>query len=92
LNFISSFTPNLESSIRLLLEFFKILFGHVDLIQISELMFTLVHSYNMSLLDIENMIIWERDIYVTMLNSKLEKEKLKQEENKATQFRAGLYQ
>jgi hypothetical protein len=46
----------------------------------------------MSLLDIENMIIWERDIYVTMLNSKLEKEKLKQEENKATQFRAGLYQ
>jgi len=27
-----------------------------------------------------------------MLNSKLEKEKLKQEENKATQFRAGLYQ
>lgn len=54
-------------------------------------MFTLVNSYNMSLLDIENMIIWERDIYITMLNSKIEKEKLKREENKATEFKTGLY-
>ena len=39
--------------------------------------FTLVDSYNMSMSDIENMIIWERDIYITLLNNKIEKENQK---------------
>jgi hypothetical protein len=45
----------------------------------------------MAINDIENMIIWERDIYITMLNSKLEKEKLQKEENAAMQFKTGMY-
>jgi len=44
----------------------------------------------MSIADIENMIIWERDIYITMLNSKIEKDKMKEQENRAMQFKAGL--
>tara|TARA_Y100001972_G_C7470294_1_gene239527 strand:- start:224 stop:373 length:150 start_codon:yes stop_codon:yes gene_type:complete len=42
--------------------------------------FTLVDSYNMSMSDIENMIIWERDIYITLLNNKIEKENQKIQE------------
>ncbi len=26
------------------------------------------------MLDIENMLIWERDVYITLLNNKIEKE------------------
>lgn len=43
-------------------------------------MFTLIDSYNMSAHDIENMIVWERDIYITLLNSKREKEIMEQQE------------
>ena len=28
----------------------------------------------MNMSDLENMIIWERDIYITLLNNKIEKE------------------
>jgi len=45
----------------------------------------------MTINDIENMIIWERDIYITMLNSKLEKEKLEKEEKAAMKFKTGMY-
>ena len=34
----------------------------------------------MSMSDIENMIIWERDIYITLLNNKIEKENQKIQE------------
>ena len=44
----------------------------------------------MSISDIENMIIWERDIYITMLNSKIEKDKMKEEEKRVMEFKAGL--
>ena len=34
----------------------------------------------MSMSDIENMIIWERDIYITLLNNKIETENQKIQE------------
>jgi hypothetical protein len=43
-------------------------------------MFTLIDSYNMSMSDMENMIIWERDIYISLLNNKIEKENQKIQE------------
>jgi len=45
----------------------------------------------MSLSDIENMIIWERDIYITMLNGKIEKEKMAVEEKKTNMYMSGYY-
>ena len=39
--------------------------------------------YKYSLTEIKNMIPWERDIYVTLLQNHLEEEKLKQEQQNA---------
>lgn len=43
-------------------------------------MFTLVHQYKYTLTELENMMPWERDTYIGMVNSwvKEETEKLKQ--------------
>jgi len=43
-------------------------------------MFTLVHQYKYTLTELENMIPWERDTYIGMVNSwaKEESEKVKQ--------------
>lgn len=54
-------------------------------------MFTLIDSYNMSAQDIENMIIWERDIYITLLNSKIEKEKMEAQERTNLKQTAEFY-
>jgi hypothetical protein len=42
------------------------------------------HKY--SLTEIENMIPWERDIYVTLLKNHIEEEKMKQEHAKQSSF------
>jgi hypothetical protein len=44
-------------------------------------MFTLVHQYKYTLTELENMIPWERDMYIGMVNSwaKEEADKLKQQ-------------
>jgi len=43
-------------------------------------MFTLVHQYKYTLTELENMIPWERDTYIGMVNSwvREESEKIKQ--------------
>jgi hypothetical protein len=43
-------------------------------------MFTMTHQYKYTLTELENMIPWERDMYVGMVNTwvKEESEKLKQ--------------
>lgn len=43
-------------------------------------MFTLTHQYKYTLTELENMIPWERDMYIGMVNNwvKEETEKLKQ--------------
>jgi len=44
-------------------------------------MFTLVHQYKYTLTELENMIPWERDMYIGMVNTwaKEEADKLKQQ-------------
>jgi len=43
--------------------------------------FSLMQYHKYSLTEIENMIPWERDVYITMLKNHLEEEKLKQQQN-----------
>lgn len=55
----------------------------MDLMNFYELNFSLMQFHKYSLTEIENMIPWERDIYVTMLKNHIEEEKLKMEQQKA---------
>lgn len=50
-------------------------------------MFTLVHQYKYTLTELENMIPWERDMYIGMVNSwaKEEADKLKQQSAESQQ-------
>lgn len=50
-------------------------------------MFTLTHQYKYTLTELENMIPWERDMYIGMVNNwvKEETEKLKQKQVEAQQ-------
>jgi hypothetical protein len=50
-------------------------------------MFTLTHQYKYTLTELENMIPWERDLYVGMVNTwaKEESEKLKQQTDQQKQ-------
>jgi hypothetical protein len=43
--------------------------------------FALMQFHKYSLTEIENMIPWERDIYVELLKAHLEEEKVKQQQN-----------
>ena len=43
--------------------------------------FSLMQYHKYSLTEIENMIPWERDVYVQLLKSHLEEEKAKQQQN-----------
>jgi len=43
--------------------------------------FALMQYHKYSLTEIENMIPWERDIYVELLKAHLEEEKQKQQQN-----------
>tara|TARA_Y100000310_G_scaffold314867_1_gene364687 strand:+ start:1170 stop:1310 length:141 start_codon:yes stop_codon:yes gene_type:complete len=42
--------------------------------------FALMQQHNYSLTDIENMMPWEREIYVTLLQQWIEEQKQKQEQ------------
>lgn len=48
-----------------------------------ELNFSLMQYHKYSLTEIENMIPWERDVYVAMLENHLEEERLKQQQQNA---------
>jgi len=50
---------------------------HMSLMNYYELNFSLMQYHKYSLTEIENLIPWERDVYVTMLQNHLEEEKLK---------------
>lgn len=54
---------------------------HMDLENYYQLNFSLMQYHKYSLTEIENMIPWERDIYVTLLKNHLEEEKMKQQQN-----------
>jgi len=53
----------------------------MDLENYFKINFALMQYHKYSLTEIENMIPWERYIYITLLQQHLEDEKLKQQQN-----------
>jgi hypothetical protein len=53
---------------------------HIDLESYFRLNFSLMQYHKYSLTEIENMIPWEKDIYVTLLKQHLEEEESKQKQ------------
>ena len=51
--------------------------AHIDLESYFKLNFALMQHHKYSLTEIENMMPWERDIYVGLLNQWVEEENLK---------------
>ena len=56
---------------------------HMDLENYFRLNFAMMQYHKYSLTDIENMMPWERDIYVGLLQSHLEEERLKEQQRNA---------
>ena len=56
---------------------------HMDLENYYKLNFSLMQYHKYSLTEIENMMPWERDIYVGLLRLHLEEEELKRNQEKA---------
>ena len=54
---------------------------HMDLENYFKLNFALMQYHKYSLTEIENMMPWERDIYVSLLKNHLEEEELKQKQD-----------
>lgn len=52
---------------------------YMDLMTYFELNFSLMQYHKYSLTEIENWIPWEREVYVSMLQNYLEKEKLERQ-------------
>ena len=58
--------------------------SHISLESYFKLNFALMQHHKYSLTEIENMMPWERDIYVGLLQSHLEEERLKEQQRKAS--------
>ena len=54
--------------------------AHLSAESYYELTFSLMQYHKYSLTELENMIPWERDIYLTLLQQYIEEEKLKQQQ------------
>ena len=54
--------------------------AHIDLESYFKLNFALIQHHKYSLTEIENMMPWERDIYVGLLQAHLEEERLKEQQ------------
>ena len=54
--------------------------AHTSLESYYKVNFALMQHHKYSLTEIENMMPWERDIYVSLLQQHLEEEKLKQQQ------------
>ena len=57
--------------------------AHTNLENYFRLNFAMMQYHKYSLTEIENMIPWERDIYVGLLQSHLEEERLKEQQRNA---------
>ena len=57
--------------------------AHNNLENYFRLNFAMMQYHKYSLTEIENMIPWERDIYVGLLQSHLEEERLKEQQRQA---------
>ena len=58
---------------------------HTDLASYYKTNFALVQHHKYSLTELENMIPWERDIYVTLLQQYIEEENLKYQQKNGIQ-------
>ena len=57
--------------------------AHIDLESYFKLNFALMQHHKYSLTEIENMMPWERDIYLGLLNQYIEEENLKAQQRQA---------
>ena len=57
--------------------------SHIDLESYFKLNFDLMQHHKYSLTEIENMMPWERDIYLGLLNQYIEEENLKAQQRQA---------
>ena len=57
--------------------------SHIDLESYFKLNFSLMQHHKYSLTEIENMMPWERDIYLGLLNQYIEEENLKAQQRQA---------
>ena len=57
--------------------------SHIDLESYFKLNFALMQHHKYSLTEIENMMPWERDIYLGLLNHYIEEENLKAQQRQA---------
>ena len=57
--------------------------SHIDLESYFKLNFALMQHHKYSLTEIENMMPWERDIYLGLLNQYIEEENLKAQHRQA---------
>ena len=55
--------------------------SHIDLESYFKLNFALMQHHKYSLTEIENMMPWERDIYLGLLNQYIEEENLKAQQS-----------
>ena len=54
--------------------------AHTDLASFFKINFALMQHHKYSLTEIENMIPWEKDVYVALLEQYIEEENLKQQQ------------
>ncbi len=59
-------------------EFFRLTLSHDTLQNYYKTNFSLMHHHKYSLSDVENLLPWERDLYVNLLINHLEEEREKQ--------------
>lgn len=59
---------------------------HIDLENYYRLNFALIQYHKWSLTEIQDMIPWERDVYVELLKQHLEEEKMKQQAQSNNSF------
>ena len=62
--------------------------AHMDLESYFKLNFALMQHHKYSLTEIENMVSWERDIYVGLLRAHIEEENLKRKQAEASRRNA----
>jgi hypothetical protein len=68
-----------SDSIERYAEFFRLMLGHNSLANMYHTNFTLMQFHKYSLTELENMIPFEREIYIQMLVSHLEQQKQNQQ-------------
>jgi len=56
--------------------------AHNDLASYYKINFALMQHHKYSLTELENMIPWEREVYLTLLQQYIEEENLKQQQNR----------